>query len=168
MDTDDVTAQDIRDALARLVTHGLDDPYNVGDNGGVLLDLAIVQGRVQAPPDVTEVQRFEAYTKALTSVLAEVVDDKEFPGKSRRLLKALLPLDPDLLGAKLTDRRIAAAKNLTPGKQVTPGTIRTYYEPKALQRLARVLVREELAFREQTDAGASESQRSARRSRSNG
>ena len=150
--TDDITTQDIRDALARVVTEGLDNPYNVGDNGGVLLRLAMVQSRLRVPPDATEAERYEAYTKALTSVLAEAVEDKEMPGKSRRVLKSILPLEPDLLGATLKQRRIEAGKNVMPREKVKPGTIRTYHEPKALERLADVLMRLELASRKQEDA----------------
>jgi hypothetical protein len=165
-DTDDITTQDIRDALARLVTEGLDEPYNVGENGGVLLGLAIVESRVQAEPDATEFQRFAAYAKALTSVLAEAVEDEEMTGKSRRVLISILPLEPDLVGASLKERRYEAGKNIRPGKTIKPGTIRTYYEPKALQRLARVLLRQELAFRKQAGASDMESRRGAGRSRS--
>lgn len=156
MDTDDVTEKDIRDALARLVTEGLGNPYNVGDNGGVLLRLAIVKSHLKASSSATEVERYEDYTAALTSVLAEAVEDKEMPGKSRRVLKSILPLEPDLLKATLKQRRIEAGKNIMPHERVKPGTIRTYHEPKALGRLAEVLLRQELDFRKQADGGDTE------------
>jgi hypothetical protein len=142
------SVEDIRKALTGLVTEGL-IPYNVGENGGCLLDLAIVEAQRQKPLPAGEAERHAAHAEALTSVLTEAVaDETKIGGKPRRLLHDVLPLRPELLGETIKARRTEAGKNLKPGKKaVEPGTIRTYYEPKALKKLSEVLHRMETEFR---------------------
>jgi hypothetical protein len=142
------SVEDIRKALAGLVTEGI-IPYNVGENGGCLLDLALVQARREPlARDAPEAQRHAAHAEALTSVLTEAVEDEKIGGKPRRLLHDVLPLRPELLNKTVKERRTEAGKNLKPGKKaVEPGTIRTYYEPKALKKLSEVLWRLESEFR---------------------
>jgi hypothetical protein len=142
------SVEDIRRALGGLVTEGL-IPYNVGENGGCLLDLAIVQAqRKPVPRDAPEPDRHAADAEALTSVLQDAVNHKDISGKHRRLLRDVLPLRPELLGKVVKERRKEAGKDLKPGKKdIGPGTIRTYYEPKALKKLSEVLWRLESEFR---------------------
>lgn len=144
------SVEDIRKALGRLVTEGL-IPFNVGENGGCLLDMAIVQARRQKPlpTNAPEAQRHAVHAAALTSVLSEAVEDeKKIGGKPRRLLYDVLPLRPELLGKTIKERRTEAGKNLKPGKKdIGPGTVRTYYEPKALKKLSEKLRQMESDFR---------------------
>jgi hypothetical protein len=138
----------VRKALARVVTDGL-VPYTVLDEGWPLLELEIVHSRVETHDDTSENDRAVAYTKALTTVLQEAVESDRISGKSRRLLRAVLPLKPEYLGRSVKERRIAAGKEMKDGKKVQPGTIRTYYEPKALDKLTEVLLEMERTFNEQ-------------------
>jgi|GEM_PF-3635379 hypothetical protein len=141
-------AKAIRKALGGLVTDGL-VPFNVGENGGCLLKLGLVEVR-REPLDgkASETAHYEADVEALKHVLEAAVADEEIGGKSRRLLWAVLPLSAELVGEPIKKRRTVAGKELRPGKKpVTAGTIRNYYEPKALDKLAGVLWRMELEFR---------------------
>lgn len=152
----DIDPKMIRHALAGLVTDGL-VPYNVLENGGVLLELEMVRGRVDLDRNATESEHAEAYARALTSVLSEAVKSDEIGGKARRLLTDVLPLDAKYLDATVKDRRIAAGTDIRPGKKpVKWGTIRTYYEPKALEKIAEVLWLMELQFRQQHHTGAAD------------
>jgi hypothetical protein len=136
----------IRDALGKLVTDGL-VPYNVNENGGFLLELALFEDqREHLDGDADETERNEADAKALRAVLQTAVEDKDISGKHRRLLRAVLPLNEELLGQSVKERRAVAGKELKPGKKVGADTIRTYYEPKALVKLAIVLWKMELEF----------------------
>jgi hypothetical protein len=130
----------IRETLGRLVTDGL-VPFNVGDNGGYLLELGVVQAaRAELDAADDEVSRFQADAEALRSVLEDAVEHENIGGKSRRLLRDVLPLNPELLGESVKERRVKAGKHIKPGtRDVTAGTIRNHYEPKALDRLAHVL-----------------------------
>jgi hypothetical protein len=145
--SDAESVQAIREALGTLITGGL-LPYNVGENGGCLLDLDLVKARREVlDGDADEGQRYEADAKALRAVLEVAVEHDDISGKHRRLLRAVLPLDPDLLGKSIKDRREVAGEVLKPGKKaVTAGTIRNYYEPKALDKIVGVLWKMELEF----------------------
>jgi hypothetical protein len=140
-------ADALRKALADLVTEGL-VPYNVGENGGALLQLAIVQGRRRSlDGTANEAARDEADTEALTSVLSEAVEHPTIRGKVRRLLQDVLPLKEELLGKPIKERRTEAGKNIKTGKKIIkPGTIRTYHEPKALDKLVVALLLMEQEF----------------------
>ena len=139
------SVQAIREALGRLITGGL-LPYNVGENGGCLLDLGLVKARRKVlDGDADEGERYEADTNALRAVLEAAVAHKDISGKHRRLLRAIFPLDTELLGKSIKDRREVAGEVLKPGKKaVTAGTIRNYYEPKALEKIVGVLWKMEL------------------------
>ena len=127
-------------------------PSNVADNGGVLLELELVAGRLELDLKADEDTQNAAYAVALIAVLDEAVVKPRIPrGKHRRILRYVLPLIPDYLGTTIKERRTAAGEHLTDGKKVVkPGTIRTYkdYEPAALDELARVLVEMETECRE--------------------
>jgi hypothetical protein len=146
--SDEECVKIIRAAIGRLVTDGL-VPYNVGDNGGYLLELGLVKAQREAlDGDVGEAERYEADTKALRAVLEAAVEREDIRGKHRRLLRAVLPLKPELVGESVKVRRTVAGKDLKPDKDdVTAGTIRNHYEPKALDKLAVVLWQMELEFR---------------------
>jgi hypothetical protein len=141
---------DIRKRLGELVTVGM-VPEQVADVGEELLELEIVSSRVELPAEATEEEEDLAYAAALTPVLREAVEPVR-PKKYRRLLKCVLPLKSELLGKSIDERRAAAAKafNKKDGKKgVKPGTIRTYHEPRALDRLALMLIKMEAGFRGQ-------------------
>jgi hypothetical protein len=146
--------QPIRDALGKLVTDGL-VPYNVGDNGECLLDLGLVKAHREAlDGDADEAERYGADTRALTAVLEDAVAREEIRGKHRRLLRAVLPLKPELVGKSIKERRTEAGKDLRPDKDdVRPGTIRNHYEPKALDKLAAVLWQMEQEFQAAVELG---------------
>jgi hypothetical protein len=137
----------VRRGLARLVTEGL-LPYHVAENCGVLLKLKIVSSRVEElPENASEDERDKAQTSALVAILREAVEHPHVRRKSRRVLNHVLPLIDELLGKTIKERRTLAGQDLKEGKTVKPGTIRTYYEPRALERLAAVLVDMEARFR---------------------
>ncbi len=146
LDAENVQA--IRDDLGRLVTGGL-LPFNVGDNCECLLELGLVIAqREDVDGDADETQRYEADARALRAVLEIAVAHRDISGKHRRLLRAVLPLKPELVGQSVKERRTVAGKDLKPDKDdVTAGTIRNHYEPKALDKLAGVLWQMELEFR---------------------
>jgi hypothetical protein len=139
---------DIRKRLGELVTVGM-VPEQVADVGEELLELEIVSRRVKLSAAATEEEEDLAYATALTSLLREAVEPLR-PKKYRRLLKCVLPLKKELLGKSIDERREAAAKafNKKGGKEgVKPGTIRTYHEPRALDKLAQLLIEMETDFR---------------------
>jgi hypothetical protein len=130
----------LRKNLAALVTEGL-MPYNIAEKGGELLELQIVTSRLGVIDDADEDVRDQAYAAALVAVLDEAVKDRILFRKYRRLLRYVLPLREGYLNKPIEARRKAAGKNLTDGKKVVQaGTIRTYYEPRALDALAQALV----------------------------
>jgi hypothetical protein len=138
---------DVRKSLAEVVTGGL-VPGNVAEKGGVLLELQIVVNRLKLPAKANEDARDSAYAKALTAALKDAVEGGRILfRKHRRLLRYVLPLEKEYLNKSIKERRTAAGKNLSDGKPVGAGTIRTYYEPRALDELARVLVEMEAAAR---------------------
>lgn len=152
----EVAVEDIQGALAKLGTQGIFDDYNVGDNGGCLLHLALVRDRLADLDERTEEsERFRALGKALRSVLAELLEDESVGGKSRRVLYDVLPLNEALREMSIADRRVEASKHIRPAREVTPGTVRTYYEPRARQKFARVIWRAERDFRAARRGGGS-------------
>lgn len=147
----------LRKNLAGLVAAGF-VPYNVADKGEDLLELQIVTSRVALGEEADEDQRETAIAEAFIALVREDVVKKKRvrQRKYRRLLRYVLPLDKDYIGKDVEERRTAAGENLTGGsKVVKPGTIRTYYEPRALDELARVLGEMEAELRGEAppDAG---------------
>ncbi len=140
----------LRKSLSELVTGGV-VPYNVAENGGALLNLDIVSSRIKVGPETDEEEQERAQAQALLAVLTSAVDKKQLmQRKHRRLLKYVLPLKDEYAGKTIEERRRAAGENLTDGKRVVKsGTIRTYYEPRALDQLAITLVRMEAEHRGQ-------------------
>ncbi|HEX5852855.1 MAG TPA: hypothetical protein VFY36_07170 [Solirubrobacteraceae bacterium] len=142
------TYERVRRDLGRLVTDGL-IPYNIAENGGELLRLAIVRSRISIADDADESRLEAAEASALTEVLREAVTKRRMPRrKHRQILKYVLPLVDEYIGTPVERRRTAAGEHLTEGhKVIKPGTIRTYraYEPEALDELARVLIEMETA-----------------------
>jgi hypothetical protein len=141
----------LRKNLAELVTGGL-VADNVAEKGGELLKLEIVTSRLR-PSEKTddeegEDERDEACLEALTEVLRDAVKEgRVFFKKHRRLLRIVLPLHSDLIGEPIEVRRTEAGKKMINGKEIKPGTIRTYHEPRALDELARVLLEMEAECR---------------------
>ena len=137
----------LRKSLAALVVDGL-EPHNVADNAGELLELQIVSSRVTFGEEADKGREI-ARAQTFIALVAEVVDKKRVrKGKYRRLLRYVLPLRKDLIGKNVNERRTAAGEHLTSGsKVVQPATIRIYYEPRALDELARVLVEMEAEVR---------------------
>lgn len=146
--------KDLRGNLGKLVTEGL-LPYHVAEVGGKLLELKLVTSRLNLPDNPTEEEEETAYAEALTEVLNEAVAMKNsgIRRKDRKVLKNVLPLRKNLLGEPIEKRRAAAGKDMKDGKKgVKPGTVRTYYEPRALDRLAQVLVNMEAEYRGEQSA----------------
>lgn len=136
----------VHDALTQLVADGL-RPYNVAENGGVLLELRTVEHELvdlQMPPTANDDERDAAHANALTAVLAKAVGKMGRHAKYRRLLEHLLPLKPELLSKPIEERRISGGLAMTEGaKTVKAGTVRTYHQPKALSILAILLIEAE-------------------------
>lgn len=137
--------EDVRKDLAAVVTGGL-VADSVAEKGRELLGLEIVVSRARLPVGAGEDERDQASTEALTAVLKEAVEERLLFRKHRRLLRYVLPLEAEYLDRSIEERRAAAGKNMTK-KPVKPGTIRTYYEPRALDELARILVEMEAEYR---------------------
>jgi hypothetical protein len=152
---DEVSVEDVQSALAKLGTQGIFNDYNVGDNGGCLLQFALVLHRLEYADGFEDLDghakepaRYQALGKALRSVLSELIEDESIGGRSRRVLHDVLPLDGRLREMSITERRVEASRHIDPGSnEVAPGTIRTYYEPRARQKFARVIWRAERDFR---------------------
>ena len=147
--------ESLRNDLARIVREGL-EPYWISEVGGDLLTLEIVRCRV--PPEILDDDGDEAEdakAKALVAVLTEAVD-LIGQRKYRRVLRYVLPIRKEYLGKPVKERRVAAGQNLKDGKKaVKAGTIRTHYEPKALDQLARMLVKMESEHRGEMSPWAS-------------
>lgn len=130
------SARAIRKALGRLVRNGA-DPYWVGEDGHILLDLRCVQDRAErdfkGKPD--------AQALALIEILRELIESKIAKKQVRRLLEILFDFDRDYPESTAKKRRTVAGEQFRDGKkQVTQGTVRQYHEPRALDRLAELLV----------------------------
>jgi hypothetical protein len=131
----------IRESLGKLIKEGL-VAYHVADVGGPLVGLGIVQAKlISGHGCLNGDERDEAHADALKEVLTEAINHPVMGGKARRLLENVLPLKEELIGASPKERRTEAGKHIKNGKKVIkPGTIRTYYEPDALNKLAEILV----------------------------
>jgi hypothetical protein len=151
----------LRKNLAELVTGGL-VPDNVAEKGGDLLKLKIVTSRLRLSEEADEDEgegedeRDKACLEALTEVLRDAVKEgRVFFKKHRRLLRIVLPLHADLVGKPIEMRRTEAGKKMINGKEIKPGTIRTYHEPRALDELARVLLEMEAEHRGESPTDSS-------------
>jgi hypothetical protein len=143
----------IRKALGKLIKEGLVS-YHVADVGAPLVSLGIVQARLgRGHRNLSGDERDDAHANALREVLTEAIKHPTMGGKARRLLENVLPLKDELLGASPKERRTEAGKHIKNGKKlIKPGTIRTYYEPDALNKLAEVLVSMEHAHHSTANA----------------
>lgn len=136
------SAEVLRKNLAAILTEGL-TPSSVAEYGDALLELHLVTEHLTASDHADEDQREADYARTLTAVLERAVSKENIPRrKHRRILKYVLPLESELLGRTIKERRTAAGKHLTDSRTVKASTIRTYqdYEPTALDELARTLV----------------------------
>ena len=148
----------IRKNLSELVTLGI-SPYSVAEKGRELLELQIVtQKRRELPAGADDDKRDAADADALLTLLGKAVDRQRINNRRyRRVLRYVLPLYivpgyEQYRNAPLEERRNAAAQNLTgteDDKHVEPSTIRTYYEPRALNQLAVILIRMEAEHRDE-------------------
>jgi hypothetical protein len=139
----------IRKNLTDLVTLGI-SPYSVAEKGQALLELQVVtEKRKPLPPNAEDDDRDVADADALVALLDEAVKRERISHRRyRRVLRYMLPIYvrsgyEQLREASLKDRRSAVAEDLTGkknGKTVEPSTIRTYYEPRALNQLTVVLI----------------------------
>jgi hypothetical protein len=146
---------DLRNTLTTLVARGF-EVDNVVDNGDELLDLRIVTDGVNLDDGADEDAEEIATAEAFIALVTQVVGDKKLvrQRKHRRLLRYVLPLLDEYVGKGLDERRTAAGANMTSGDEVVkPGTVRTYYEPRALDELARVLVEMEAEHRGEVWSG---------------
>jgi hypothetical protein len=137
----------VRERLAGLIAKGL-TPNNIANKAGELLDLGIVTSRLRPAADAASEDE-RAYAPALVAVLKEAVTRDRMPKRGYRLiLRCVLPLKDELVGKSVTERRTAAGEALLEEDGVVqPSTIRTYYEPRALDNLATVLVAMEAEHR---------------------
>jgi hypothetical protein len=136
-------ARELRKTLRWLVTQGL-TPDNLVRRGGDLLNLRVVVSRVQVGADASEDEWERAAAAAFVDVLVELTTNPRgepgviyvFKSEHRKVLRNVLSLKPELVGAPLEQRRKAAAEEL--GLEVS--TARTSYEPPALDDLVRALI----------------------------
>lgn len=141
--------EDLRQNLTDLIAKGL-VPYNIAEKGGSLLSLRIVTSKLQLEDDADEDESDAAYATALVAVLNEAVTKKRMRTRRyRRTLRYVLGLKEEYLGRTVAERRIAAGENIKDEGEdpVKPDTIRTYYEPRAVNELAGVLVKMEAKHR---------------------
>jgi len=134
---------DIRACFTNVVRYGL-TPQTVSDRGSVLMALEIVrEKRAELPDSATDDAHEAADMAAVLEILTKAVDRAHIPASTdRRVLRFVLPIHDNYRGASLTARRTAAGENIFDGDRVvTPGTIRTSYEPRALDWLSVVLVK---------------------------
>jgi hypothetical protein len=123
----------IRAALGRLCRNGV-ERYWVRDEGGPLLELQCVKDRARKAGSAAG--RPEALVEILREIVSGIRDTQH--GK---ILWIVLALDGTYLGDTATSRRAIAGETFRDGRrQVTPGTIRQYHEPRALDRLAALLL----------------------------
>jgi hypothetical protein len=149
----------IRKSLTDLVTLGL-SPYSVAEKGAALVELEIlIRHRRGLNDNASDDERDAADADALLALLEEAVHRRRIASrKFRRVLRFVLPIYTEegfeqYRDASLEARRTAAGQNLTGNEHdepVEPSTIRTYYEPKALSKLAVVLIHMESEHRGET------------------
>jgi hypothetical protein len=126
---DDTAHQQVRLELARLVTHGVDDTTLA--DAVALHRLPAVGGADPADPRTSTILH-----EALQAAIGRVSRPKQ-----QTLLRIVLGLDPAVAGLTVQERRRIAGEQFRGGhKTVKPGTIRTYYEPRALEALATALL----------------------------
>ena len=137
------TEKAIRKALGRLVRNGA-DPYWVNEDAFVLLELQCVKGRAES--DFSGEEYPEA--AALIAILQELIETKIKRHQVRKLLLILFDFERDYPESTAKTRRTVAGEQFREGKkQVTRGTVRQYHEPRALDRLAELLVAAERSAR---------------------
>lgn len=143
IDTSDPLFIQIRRALSRLVTKGV-EPYWILDTTRELLDLGIVHDRASKlglPLDD------EVRVEALVDVLSNHVNQLGSRSSSILLSTVLGLNDPTLLDLAAGQRRTLAGQRFRGGRRtVTAGTIRQYHEPRALDQLASLLAAHEVQY----------------------
>ncbi len=146
----------VRKNLTDLVTSGI-SVDSVAVKGTALLELQIVTKACRAlSDDADDETRDEADTEALLDVLGQASSRTHIGNRRyRRVLRHVLPLYnvpgyERYRNMPLEERRTAAGENLTGNENdpaVRASTIRTYYEPRALDQLAVSLIRMEAKVR---------------------
>jgi hypothetical protein len=113
------------------------------------MKLEIVRERRRQPTERTDDAQEAADMAAVLAVLAEAVDKTHIPASTyRRVLRFVLPIHDTYRGTKLTARRkVAGEKIFDDDRVLTSGTIRTSYEPLALDWLGVTLVKLEAEHR---------------------
>lgn len=141
MDEGRPSYDDVRHALTSVVTYGL-VPFSVATYGESLVALEIVQARMPDGLRPKDGDRYEqAATAALTEVLREAVDGIR-SRNYRMVLEYVLPLMPELRDTDVTHRRTEVGKVLR-NRPLKAGSVRVYYERKALDQLANDLLEAE-------------------------
>lgn len=138
------TEKEVRQALAKLVVHGVDAVWS--PDAQPLLRLPSVRARVVALGESRAAQ-------ALREVLQEAVADL---GQSqyRLLLTVVLGLSPEYEDLSAGDKRAIAGRKFRGGrKPVSAGTIRQHHEPRALDQLASLLIARGGERDRQSDSG---------------
>lgn len=140
---------EVRKCLTNLVRYGL-TPQTLSEKGTVLMQLKIVQAERELPPEsATDDAQEAADLAAVLTVLNHAIDKAHIPSsKNRRVLRNVLPIFGELRGEPLKVRRTVAGERFVDGAhKVGPDTIRTSYEPTALDWLGAILVKLEAESR---------------------
>lgn len=124
---------EVQEALAIIARHGVGALW--GGEVDVLLELPAVSGLAMG-------QSEDVGRNAVQTLLRDSVE-KVTPVPYRDVLKVVLGLDPATKGMSARERRELAGKRFRGDRPVKAGTIRTYHEPRALDKLAEVLVASE-------------------------
>jgi len=128
----------IRQALRRRVTKGSRATWST--ELLPLLNLEPVRARLVARPNADA-------ASVVDGVLEEAIGKLEDP-TYRDLLRIVLQLDPETWERPLSERRAAAAARFArDGREISPGTVRQYHEPRALDQLTSILASEVLEAR---------------------
>jgi hypothetical protein len=148
----------IRKCLTDLVTSGI-SVDSVAVKGAALLELQIVANACCTLPDDADDEAHDvADTEALLDVLGQAASRSHIGNRRyRRVLRHVLPLYnvpgyERYRNMPLEERRTAAGENLTGNENdpaVRASTIRTYYEPRALDQLGVALIRMEAKERDE-------------------
>jgi hypothetical protein len=135
---------EIRKALGRLVTHGA-EKYWISDVAGPLLELEVVQRRLDELPDGAPVE------EALVDVLREAAE--ALIPSQKVIAEVVLALNPQYLGTTVRERRTIAGQQFRDGhRSVSWGTIRQYHERIMLDDLAAAIAAREVDALTETGA----------------
>jgi hypothetical protein len=146
---------ELDEALTAVVRQGL-RPDLPAERGGALLDLRLVEKRLNLDEAPGADGRNAANAEALTVVLREAVEAMgPQHGKYRRLLTSLIPLNIELRSKGFIERLTAAGRAMKEGRKPVPAdTVRKHHQQPAIRMLIRKVVEmEALARGEEASEG---------------